>query len=152
MRASPTRLCLQDLAPERDLTEHATKRRRSVPSVQVGERVGRVARRVEPAAAVRTADVVHAERSGEPILVPKAGRNGGLAGKPEVIEERRGESHTSTRPGHRPRPPAEHGCACFQFPLRFAELHQRAFLGRRSAGWMTSSTSPYATASSGAMK
>ena len=120
--------------------------------MQVGERIGRVARRVEPAAAVRAADVVHAERSGEPILMPKAGRNGGLTGKPEVVEERRGEPHTLTRPGHRPGAPAEHGGAGLHSSLRLAELHQRVFASRVSAGWMTSSTSPYATASSGVMK
>ncbi len=121
--------------------------------MQVGERVGRVAGRVEPAAALgQGGDLVRGERRCERILVPQAGRNGRLARKPEVVEERRGEAHTSTGLGHRPGAPAERRRACLHLALRFAELHQLVFAGRRSAGWMTSSTSPYATASSGAMK
>ena len=149
VRRPPAALSLQDVTPERDLTEDPAYRPGLVTAARVRKRIHRVARRVEAAVARRARHRVRPDGRGERILVQPAFGNDRSAGRPDEIVQDGAEPEPAARLDHGPGPPAGDGTTALAKCA--SGLHQRAFANRVSAGWMTSSTSPYATASSGVM-
>jgi len=142
-RCAPACLSLDDAPGERHLTEHAAESSCLVPSTQVRERIDRIVRRMESTRARALRGLVG-------VLLGTGGdRRGGR--RPHRVVEHRAEPDSRTRLPDRPDAPGTHTDAA-HFADSFAGLHYRAPANRTSAGWMTSSTSPYATASSGVMK
>ena len=142
-RCAPARLRFDEAPGECHLTEHAAERSCLVSSTQVRERIDGIVRRMESAHARELRGLVRV------LLGTDRDRRGRRS--PHRVVEHRAEPDSRTRLPDRPDAPGAHPDAT-HFADSFAGLHHRAPANRTSAGWMTSSTSPYATASSGVMK
>src|SRR4029077_9060002 len=142
-RRTPAGLGLDDAPGERHLTEHAAERSWFVSSAQVRERIDWIVHSMKTARARELRSLVRV------LLGTDGDRRGGRC--PHRVVEHRAEPDSRTRLPDRPDAPTAHPDAA-HFADSFAGLHHRAPANRTSAGWMTSSTSPYATASSGVMK
>lgn len=142
-RRPPAGLGLDDAPGERHFTENAAERSWFVSSTQVRERIDRIVHSMKTARARELRGLVRV------LLGTDGDRRGGR--RPHRVVEHRAEPDSRTRLPDRPDAPAAHPDAA-HFADSVAGLHHRAPANRTSAGWMTSSTSPYATASSGVMK
>jgi len=140
---APAGLRFDEAPGERHLTEHTAERSCLVSSTQVRERIDGIVRRMESARARELRSLVR-------VLLGTDGDRGGRR-RPHRVVEHRAEPDSRTRLPDRPDSPGAHPVAT-HFADSFAGLHHRAPANRTSAGLMTSSTSPYATASSGVMK
>lgn len=145
MRAAPSVLRLEHVAPERDLAEDATDGRRLVPADEIRQGVGRVAGGVETAVALATGNRVQRRL---PVRVATVGK-GRLPHVPEHVVEDRPEAKAGGRLGHDPGAPAPDGLR--GLANGGSDLHQEASTRQSADGGMTWSTRPYATASSGPM-
>lgn len=145
MRAAPSGLRLEDVAPKRDLAEDAADGRRLVAADEIRQGVGRVAGGVETAVALGTGNRVRRRLPVGGVAVGK----GRLPHVPEHVVEDRPEAKAGGRLGHDPGPPAPDGLR--GFADGGPDLHQEASTRPSADGGMTWSTSPYATASSGPM-
>src|SRR5262245_59794176 len=150
VRRAPTRLCLKHVTPQSHLTEDAAHRAGLIAAARVRQRLDRIVRGMEAAIALHAGNRMRTNRRCERILVTPAPRDHGLSLRPHEVVQDGAEPEPGSRLRDDPRTPTRHRPA--RFPKCATGLHQRAFASRVSAGWMTSSTSPYATASSGAMK
>ena len=111
--------------------------------MQIGESVDRIPRRMEAARA--------GKRGGDVRFPALARGDRGAAWVPHGVVDDRSQPYPGIRLDHGPGTPARD--AAMTGPNSLADVHRRAFVASRaSAGLMTSSTSPYATASSGVMK
>ncbi len=111
--------------------------------MQIGESLDRIPRGMEAARA--------GKRGGDVHFPALARSDGGAAWVPDGVVDDRSKSYPGIRLDHGPGTPARD--AATTGPNSLANVHRRAFVASRaSAGLMTSSTSPYATASSGVMK
>jgi len=97
-------------------------------------------------------EAARAGKRGCDVRFPAQARgNGGAAWVPHGVVDDRTQPYPGIRLDHGPGTPARD--AATTGPNSLADFHRRAFVASRaSAGLMTSSTSPYATASSGVMK
>ena len=107
MRPAPARLGLDDLAPERDLTEDPANRVGLVTPAQVRQRIGRIPSRVKAAIADASGDWMRVERLSERILVPPALGQRRLADRPDQVVQDRAEPHPGRRLCDDPRAPAD---------------------------------------------
>src|SRR5262249_12950983 len=132
-----------------DLAEDAADRPGLVAAARIRQCVDRVACGVEAAVALRAGHGMRAEWRCERIVLEATLRQCGAAVRPDELVERRAQ----TRPVRRLRddPGAPPGDGATALAKCASGLHQFVLARRVSAGWITSSTSPYATASSGVM-
>jgi hypothetical protein len=111
--------------------------------MQIGERIDRIARRMKAARA--------GKRGGDVRFPATARSERGASWLPHRVVDDRSQPYPVPCLDHGPCAPARDAATTGANSL--ADVHRRAFVARRtSAGWITSSTSPYETASSGAMK
>ncbi len=102
VRRAPSRLRLEHVAPQRNLSEHASDRARFVTPDQVGADVGRVACRMEAAAALRSRNRMRS------VAVRACGKRRLLRRPHEVVQD--GAEHDPLpRLAHRPDAPADDG-------------------------------------------
>src|SRR5262245_39110675 len=149
VRRAPTALGLEHVAPEHHLTEDAADRAGVVAAAHVRQCVDRVACGVEAAVALRARHGMRAERCRKRIVLEAALRKCGTAVRPDELVEHRAETRAVRRLGDDPgAPPGDRAAALTK---RASGFHQLVLARRVSAGWITSSTSPYATASPGVM-
>ena len=149
VRSAPAGLRLEHVSPERHFAEDPANSAGLVAASRIRERVRGVTRRVEAAAALPPRNGVRPHGGGKRVLVQPALREDGPTGGPDEVVQDGAEPEAGRSLDHGPGPPPGDGTAAFA--KRASGLHQRAFTIRVSAGWMTLSTSPYATASSGVM-
>jgi hypothetical protein len=138
------------MAPQMHFAEDAADRVRLVATARVRQGVDGISCGVEAAVALGAGHGMHADKWSERILVATALGHERAAVRPHEVVKDGAETNARRRLRHDPGAPTRHRPAGLANGA--SGFHQCALARRLSAGWMTSSTSPYATASSGAMK
>ena len=110
----PACLGLHDLARQNDLSENTTQGSGLIAPAKVRERVDRMARGVDAAAAVGARDGMRLDRVGEGILLAATAGDRSSARKPETVVDDRREPQAVRRLAHLPRSPAQSGRAAHQ--------------------------------------
>lgn len=140
MGRAPAAFGLEDVAPEVGLAEDSAHRARLVAAAGVRQSVGGIARGMEAAVALVAGHGMCRDRQRERLVVTPALGEGRPAVRPHQVVQHRGEAQPGPGLGHDPRAPA--GDDATALANWATGLHQRALARRRSAGWITSSTSP----------